>query len=100
MADAYSLEAKWDGVDPGTRKPYGYRQVDLDRVFVIGDGPANGDPDVEANAPTPSAFDHITKMARVITKRFLYRGKRLDVAEMLAMVLTRLDELEAKLESK
>ena len=96
MADANSLEAKWDGVD-GARKPYGYRLVKLDRTFTVGDGAANGDPNIEAQKPTPSAFDHITKLARVLTKRFNYRGQKLDAAEMLATILTRLDEIEAKL---
>lgn len=96
MADANSLESKWDGVD-GSRRPYNYRLVDLDRTFTIGDGDAHGDPNIEAQKPTPSAFDHITKLARVLTKRFQYRGKKLDVAEMCATILTRLDEIEDKL---
>lgn len=98
MADANSLEAKWDGRDPVSKQPYGYRQVNLDRTFTIGDGDRNGDPNIEAQPPTPSAFDHITKLARVLTKRFAYRGKKLDVAEVCATILTRLDEIDAKLQ--
>lgn len=91
MADANTVEAKFDGVDPNTRKPYNYRQVDLDRTFKVGDGPASGDPNIEDKPPTPSAFDHITKLARVLTKRYEHKGQKLDVAEMLAVILEKLD---------
>lgn len=97
MADANSLEAKWDGCDPVSRTPYGYRMVNLDRVFTVGDGDRSGDPNIESQPPTPSAFDHITKLARVLCKRYRYRGQKLDVAEMLATILVRLDEIEARL---
>lgn len=96
MPDAYSIESKLDGVD-GARKPYPYRLVDLDRTFKVGDGDANGDPNIESLPPTPSAFDHVTKMARVLTKRYEHDGKKLDVAEMLAVILEKLDALEKKL---
>jgi hypothetical protein len=91
MADAYSLEAKWDGVDPASRKPYDYREVDLDRTFTVGDGDTHGDPNIEAEPPTPSAFDHITKLARVLAKRYEHKGQKLDVAEMLAVILDKID---------
>lgn len=97
MTDPYHVEAKFDGVDPGNRKPYHYRLVNLDRTFTVGDGDKAGDPNIETQPPTPSLFDHVTKMARVITKRYQYRGRKLDVAEMLATILNRLDEIEAKL---
>lgn len=98
MDPAYLVEAKFDGVDPGSRRAYGYRLVDLDRAFDIGDGGAHGDPNIEGQKPTPSLFDHITKMARVLTKRYRYRNQKLDLAEMVAMLLVRVDELEAKID--
>lgn len=90
MADANSLEKKWDGRED-SGKAYPYRLVDLDRVFEVGDGADNGDPNVEGQDPTPSAFDQIVKLARVLTKRYEYQGQKLDVAEMLAVILEKLD---------
>lgn len=96
MADAKAIEAKLDGRD-GNNKPYPYRLVDLDRVFTVGDGPSKGDPDVEAQPSTPSVFDHVTKLARVLTKRKARNGKKLDAAEMLSEILDAVDRIEAKL---
>lgn len=91
MSDAYTVEAKFDGVDPGSRQPYPYREVDLDRTFTVGDGASHGDPNIESEPPTPSLFDHVTKLARVLTKRYEHKGQKLDVAEMLALILEKLD---------
>ena len=99
MADAKAIEGKLDGRD-AAGKPYNYRLVDLDRVFTVGDGPAKGDPDVEAQPSTPSAFDHITKLARVLTKRKERKGKKLDAAEMLSEILDAVDRIEAKLDGR
>ena len=92
MADAYTVESKLDGLDSG-RKPYGYRLVDLWRTFTVGDKVAYPDPALK----TASVFDHIAMVARVVTKKFVYRGEALDQSEMLATILTRLDEIESKL---
>lgn len=99
MADAKAIEDKLDGKD-GAGKPYDYRQVDLDRVFTVGDGPSKGDPDVEPLPSTPSVFDHITKLARVLTKRKARKGQKLDVAEVLSEILDAVDRIEAKLDGK
>lgn len=97
MADANAIEGKLDGRD-AAGKAYPYRQVDLDRVFTVGDGPSKGDPDVEAQPSTPSVFDHVTKLARVLTKRKERKGKKLDAAEMLSEILDSVDRIEARLD--
>lgn len=99
MADAKVIEDKLDGRD-GAGKPYDYRLVDLDRVFTVGDGPTKGDPDVEALPSTPSVFDHVTKLARVLTKRKARGEQKLDAAEMLSEILDAVDRIEAKLDER
>lgn len=91
MSDAHTVEAKFDGVDPNTAQPYVYREVDLDRVFEIGD---EFDCQNLPNSKTPSAFDHITKMARVITKR---NKKKLDLTESVYQLLLDVEAIKAKL---
>lgn len=99
VADAKAIEGKLDGRD-SAGKSYSYRLVDLDRVFTVGDGPSKGDPDVEGQPSTPSVFDHVTKLARVLTKRKARNGKKLDAAEMLSEILDAVDRIEAKLDER
>lgn len=81
MADAKSLTDKFDGND-AAGKPLSYRQVNLLREGVPGDlktAPQGipGGPNV-----TPSVFDHITTLAKILTRR--YKGK--DAWDMLVEI--------------
>ena len=87
VADAVSIQNALDGTD-GTNK-LSYRNVHLLRDAQIGDLPTTTTGDAEAPNESSSVFDHITTLAKILTRR--YKGH--DVFDMLALIGDKLGAL-------
>jgi hypothetical protein len=89
MADASSVEAKLDGVNPTNQQPWPYRVVDLLAEYQ---GPGAYFPP-EAPNNTASLFDQIVTLCKIVARR--KDGK--DIFDLTVENNTMLAAIKAKL---
>jgi hypothetical protein len=79
MADAKAIQDANDGVDAnGAALPW--REVHMLREATIGDLSTQSDGDAEGPNESPSIYDQVTTLAKILTRR--YKGK--DIWDMVA----------------
>jgi len=86
MADANSVQSAIDGVDVNNNG-LAWRKVNLLRNAVPGDLSKVTDGTAEGPNESTSALDHVTTLAKVLTRRYVAKtGEQLDIWDMVTKI--------------